>query len=222
MGTTAVMGQAIGTAAACLRRRGSGAQSIQEAATAAAVHEIQQTLLRDDAFLLGLTNEEAHDLARRATCTASEGDASRVSVGQTRDVQPTWGPWAEVAGGAANAWSASRLPAWIELELPETTPVQEIHLTFDSGLQRELLLTPSDALTRRVVRGPQPELVRDYDVLFDGGRIIPVRGNYLRKRVHRLVAPVDVRRLRVEIHATHGAPQARVFEVRVYAAPQPA
>ena len=220
MGTTAVMGQAVGTASARLLRAGGGGRSIQETATPAAVRDIQQTLLRDDAFLLGVTNEDARDLARRATCRASEanedGAAGRVVAGQTRDVATAWGPWAENAGGESNGWTATQLPAWIELEWPTAAPVQEIHLTFDSGLQRELLLTPSDALTSKVVRGPQPELVRDYDVLLDDERVISVRGNYLRKRVHRLVAPIAVNRLRLEVLATHGAPAARVFEVRAY------
>lgn len=220
MGTTAVMGQAVGTASARLLRRGGGEIAIEKAATPEALREIQQDLLRDDAFLLGVTNEDDADLARRAVCRASEESenrpAHRVVAGQVRDVPPGWGPWATDAGGEHNGWTARKLPAWVELEFPAPTPVQEIHLTFDSGLQRELILTPSDTITRKVVRGAQPELVRDYDVLLDGERIITVRGNHLRKRVHRLVNPVEVRRLRLEVHATHGAPGARVFEVRAY------
>ena len=108
------------------------------------------------------------------------------------------------------------LPAWLELQWPETETVEEIHLTFDSGFQRELILSASDAHTAKVIRGPQPELVKDYDLLLDGRAIVSVRNNLLRKRVHRLSAPVSGSRLRLEVLATHGVPEARVFEVRVY------
>ncbi len=94
-------------------------------------------------------------------------------------------------------------------------PIREIHLTFCTGLSRELTLSPSDRLTAKTIRGPQPETVKDYNLVADGRVVLEVRGNYLRKRTHRLPA-LAASRLRLEFLATHGSPRVRLFEVRVY------
>lgn len=218
MGTCSVMGQAIGTATACFAAK--GASAIEEAATPEALRAIQQTLLKDDAFLPGIRNEDSADLARRACCAASSTEggwaASNVLSGVTRELNPVWGSWADPA---PNHWASQSLPAWIDLELPEPAGIAQIHLTFDSGLQRELILTPSDSITAKTIRGAQPELVRDYTIYLDQTPVLSVKGNYLRKRVHTLAAPVTARRVRIEVQATHGAKNARIFEVRLYAKP---
>lgn len=66
----------------------------------------------------------------------------------------------------------------------------EIHVTFDSSFQRELILSASDSTTAKTIRGAQPELVRDYDLLLDDRVVASVTANHLRKRVHRLPQPV--------------------------------
>lgn len=94
--------------------------------------------------------------------------------------------------------------------------IREIHLTFDSGLQRELLLSASDSYTSRVVRGPQPELIKDYDIEVDGRVVLRVEGNYLRKRVHLFNDPLKAQKARIHVRETHGAPTASIFELRLY------
>lgn len=218
MGTCAVMGQAVGTAAACFSKKGT--LCIAEAATRENIRAIQQMLLRDDAFLPGLRNEDTADLARGACCAASSEEigyeASRVLSGITRELDPNWGAWADPL---PNQWRSQTLPAWLDLEMPRAAAIAQIELTFDSGLQRELILTPSDSITAKGIRGPQPELVKDYNVYIDQALALEVRGNYLRKRVHTLAAPVTARRVRIEVLATHGVGNARIFEVRLYSTP---
>jgi hypothetical protein len=181
------------------------------------VAHLQQTLLKDDAFLPGLSDEDPRNLVRGAHVVASsetaDGRACSVSDGVTRELCAHLGPWAD---GAKHRWESAALPAWIEMRWLEMQSISEIHLTFDSGFQRELILSASDAHNRKVIRGPQPELVRDYDLLLDGVSVVSVRGNVLRKRVHRLPASVSARQLRLEIRATHGVDHARVFEIRAY------
>lgn len=210
MATCATMGQAIGTAAALANQLGT--RSLAEHFNPAEVVRLQQRLLRDDAFLPGIWNEDPADLARTATVSASGGEATLVTDGITRELFKPLGPWAD---GAAHRWEAP-LPAWVELAWPEPQKIAEIHVTFDSGLQRELTLSASDSTTRKQVRGPQPELVRDYELLLDGKPVVSVTDNLLRKRVHRLKGPVMASRLRLAVKSTHGAPNARVFEIRAY------
>jgi hypothetical protein len=215
MATCAVMGQAIGTAAALVAPL--GVRAIAEHFDAAEIARLQQRLLRDDAFLPGLRNEDPSDLARAATVTASSetprGAAAQVADGFTREFFSPLGPWAD---GDTHRWESTALPAWIELAWASPQTIDEIHLTFDSGFERELTLSASDSTTSKVIRGPQPELVRNYELLLDGRVIAATTDNHLRKCVHRLASPATAQRLRLAVKSTHGAPAARVFEIRAY------
>ena len=215
MATCAVIGQAVGTAAALAAPLGN--RSFADHFTPAEIARLQQRLLRDDAFLPGLRNEDPTDLARKARVSASNetarGGAAQLIDGFTREFFSSLGPWAD---GAAHCWESVTLPAWIELTWPTPQLVNKVHLTFDSGFERELTLSASDSTTRTIIRGPQPELVRDYELLFDDHPAIRVEDNFLRKRVHRLDHSVRASRLRLLVRATHGVPQARVFEIRAY------
>ncbi len=125
---------------------------------------------------------------------------------------------------------AAGLPAWLELRWPEPVAVREVGLIFDTGLHRFLTLSQADGYTRRMHWGePQPETVRDYRLEVETTAapgtwrtVHTERGNYQRRRVHRLVAAeapalADIRALRLVVTATHGLDHARVCEVRVYA-----
>jgi hypothetical protein len=212
MGTCAVMGQAIGTAAAIL---GDQNQSTI-ASTPSLIQSIQQRLLRDNAYLPGVANRDPHDLARTARVTASsenpDAPAANVVNGFNRTVSAGWGPWADER---ANHWESTSLPATLHLEWPAAKKVRSIHLTFDSGLQRELTLTPSDHITKKLVRGAQPELVKDYRIYADGQLVLSVEDNYLRHRVHHFPA-LECARISIEVRVTRGVTTARVYEVRCY------
>ncbi len=211
MGTCAVMGQAAGTAAAhCFRD-----DCLPGELTAAQVKQIQETLLRDDQYIPGLAAADPEDLARQATIVAkSEAPgcpAAAVTNGVTRAL-----------GEASNQWRSAPgkvLPQWLELRWERPVAVREVHLTFDTGFERPLCLTHSDSFNSRMIRGPQPETVKDYDLkVAEAGQwrtVLKARGNYQRKRVHRVEAE-GVEALRLVVRATQGVPEARVFEVRVY------
>ena len=68
-GTTAVMGQAAGTAAAVAVRHRRPVREIP--ADAALIREVQQILLREDCFLPNAVNEDPLDLARASQASAS-------------------------------------------------------------------------------------------------------------------------------------------------------
>ncbi|WP_261305272.1 FAD-dependent oxidoreductase [Paenibacillus andongensis] len=67
MGTTALVGQAVGTAAAIALRKGLVLADVPSLA----IKDVKQTLLREGCFLLNTTNEDELDLARSAQVTAS-------------------------------------------------------------------------------------------------------------------------------------------------------
>ncbi|MDR1191675.1 MAG: FAD-dependent oxidoreductase [Verrucomicrobiales bacterium] len=210
MATCAVEGQAIGTAAAFAVRDGRTLADLD-------IPALQQQLLKDDAYIPALNNSDPADHARRASVSASSqqdaAPAAAVIDGVARDLIGQWGAWADQR---PHHWASTQLPAWLELDLGAPVTVSEVHLTFDSGFQRELTLSAGDWATTHCVRGPQPETVRDYQLYADGELIVEEHGNWLRKRVHKFPRPLTVGKLRLHITATNGHPHARVFEVRVY------
>jgi hypothetical protein len=212
MATCAVMGQAVGTAAAHCARLNLLPGELQGAALAS----LQQALLRADAYLLGTRNADPCDLARCAAVTASSAqpghEACQIQSGVTRQV-----------GDVSNAWHSMPLaegPAWIALRWPQPQQIGSLQCIFDTGFARQLTLTMSDAANRNVIRGPQPETIADYrlEAEVDGvwRLIADVQGNYQRRRVHAF-EPVTATALRLTATATQGVPEARLFEMRAYA-----
>ncbi len=67
MRTTCLMGQAVGTAAAIAKKYATTPRGIYQRH----IKELQQTLLRDGCYLIGVKNEDPDDLARTATVFAS-------------------------------------------------------------------------------------------------------------------------------------------------------
>jgi hypothetical protein len=212
MATCAVMGQAIGTAGAV-----AACQSLlpgQIVLDAAVLKQLQQTLLRDDQTILACRNEDPADLARsaRATASSEQPDAPAVNVinGVTRAV-----------GKDANEWRSQpiRGSEYVELAWPAAQQIGRVQLVFDTGFGRPLTLSHDDGYTQRMIRGPQPETVRDYEVqVHDAGdwrAVVKIADNYQRRRVHRFQA-VRTNGLRVVVRRTNGEASARVFEIRAY------
>ncbi len=226
MATCAAMGQGVGTAAAHAVKCGMAPANL--AADSTQLRAIQQRLVRDDAYLIGIRNEEAGDLARQARVSASshqpDGPPKNVLSGQTRAVHGTPGAPPERAHPGTHRWmsdAAEGLPAWLLLEWDEPVAVQEVQLVFDTGLHRVLTLTHSDTYARMMRWGEaQPETVSKYAVEGCCGGVwetlVETEGNYQRKRVHTVKATAPLEALRITIHHTNGLDHARIAEVRVY------
>jgi hypothetical protein len=217
MATCSVIGQAAGTAAACCARHGLEPKQLY--ADKARLRELQQTLLRDDQTIKGLANQDARDLARLAKVTAS------TRYGLTRPENVINGLVRDRLGEWENCWAAAMdqaedEPVWIQLTWDEPMPIREVQLTFDTGFQRELTLSASESVTRRMIRGPQPETVRDYAVYGiadDQERaLVEVAGNYQRLRRHRFEPAERVRAIRLYLRSSNGVKIVRVYEVRCY------
>ena len=79
-----------------------------------------------------------------------------------RDIPDKRGDPVEVHQWAAPVSDSN--PAWIELKWTKPQRISQVQLTFDTGFQRELTLTSSDSHNANMIRGPQPETVRDYTI----------------------------------------------------------
>lgn len=226
MGTCGVIGQGVGTAAACAVKHNLEPNVLSS--NTKLVEEIQQQLLRDDAYLVGIHNKDPEDIAQKARITASseqaQGKAVNIISGQTRAVFGKLGATPDRSNPGTHRWMSSPqagLPAWIELRWEHSHTLSEIQLIFDTGMHRMLTMTQLDGFVRKMIWGkPQPETVRDYQIegLVNGKwqRLVDVKGNYQRRCVHKLDNPISVKAIRVSVTATNGLDHTRILEIRIY------
>ena len=114
---------------------------------------------------------------------------------------------------APNAWVADPADPQPELTLtwPEPVVIQRVVLEFDPDwdhpMESVLMTHPEEVV---------PFMVKDFDLLDDKGNVVlEVRDNHS-ARVERLLgSPLSTSKLRLRVHATHGAPAA-VFRLRAF------
>lgn len=210
MGTCAIGGQAVGTAAAMCIRYGCGPRGI-----ASHMEELQQQLLKDDCYLPGYHNTDAGDLALKAAVSASsekrESPCTNVVNGVSREEK-----------GMANLWESDGISPegeTLTLTLKTTEKVSQVRLTFDPNFRYPIKLTLSDRRRAQQRIGVPPELVKDYDVILlkDGTPIAQksVRGNYQRlNAVDFETCLCD--QVRICFLNTNGCKDIMVQEVRIY------
>lgn len=213
MSTCAAVGQAVGTAAAiCLDDKITPAQL---RANPEKVKQLQQTLLRDDQTILGIKNTDPVDLARSAKVTASE------SIADSAPENVISGITIDLPKQNKNRWVASAASKpWIKLEWSSPQKFSQVRFIFEPG-NTALSQTGSDYLLKTMIRGPQPKIVREYQVtavLEDGSEkvLADVKNNYQKLVVNKF-DPVLAKALKVQVSATNGDPNVIIKEIRVEA-----
>ena len=210
MGTCAVGGQAVGTAAALCIKYDCDPRGAQEH-----MRELQQMLLKDDAYIPGIWNEDPKDLARRAKVTATsarEGcPPENVINGISRDED-----------GHRNLWISGKGRTegeMLTLHLADRQPVSEVHLIFDSNFHYPIKITLSRKRQAQQRIGVPPELIRDYTVtLWQGDKKAAkqtVTENVQRKNIVTFPT-TECDRVTVMVHKTNGSNEAHIYEIRVY------
>ena len=210
MGTCAIGGQAAGTAAALCIKYDCLPRDVHDH-----MDELQQTLLKDDCYIPGIRNTDEKDLARTAVVTAS---SAKVGFGPDQVVNGV----SRGEGDARNIWVSdgmSEKGELLSLKLKEAAEVSQVRLTFDSNFNYAIKISMSAKRQGQQRIGVPIELVKDYTVeLYLGGEKVAektVRDNVQRANVVNLDKTL-CDEVRVHVHATNGAEDARVYEVRVY------
>ena len=211
MGTCAVGGQAVGTAAALAIKHGCTVAEVGKEH----ITELQQLLLKNDCFIPGFRNEDPLDLARKATVSAdsetADGKAENVINGISRTTEE-----------GSNCWISKPLkdrPATLTLKLPEEKAISQLRITFDSNLSRSIMPSITRKAMEHQVKTLPLELVKDYDVQFvNQGEVIlekTIRENGQRLNIHNLNNLI-CDEVRITVRSTYGHESARVYEVRLY------
>ena len=138
------------------------------------VGELQQALLKDGCYLLGVKNEDGNDLALSAEASASS-ETPGAAAGNAID------GWNRVVGEDRNAWApdpASTGPQWVRLRLPTVQSFDTVHVTFENESVDCLIQTlvngawktaasVSELEGRRIVRHFPPARSGSLRLLFD-------------------------------------------------------
>ena len=206
----AVGGQAVGTAAALCKKYG-----VKPRELAPHIGELQQMLLKDDAFLPNIPGHDAADAALSAHFSASSaipgGDPAQLIDGTARRLDGVIHGWTSdgIAGGGETltmAWN-------------EPHKLHELRLTFDSDFKYPIRVTMAHNRQVQQRIGVPAELVRDYDatLMKDGKpvRTVSVRDNH--QRLNVLDFPeTECDGVEFRFFATNGAENVTVFEIRAY------
>lgn len=209
MGTCAVGGQAVGTAAALAIHYGCEPKQVGEH-----MDELQQTLLKDDCYIPGFANHDPADLCRSASVSATSWKEGCEPANVINGV-------ARREGGRENAWESRDLKnARLTLTLEAPATVKQLRVTFDPNLTKEIMPSMTRNVRDRQVKGLPLELVKDYrvELLRDGQPVWcrEVSGNGQRLNILDLEQEVLCDTIRITVEATHGYEAARIFEVRAY------
>eukprot|EP01084_Bolivina_argentea_P162124 282168_1 len=218
MKTTSTHGQAVGVAAAyCIKNNILPIQLTNKNINKSVndVWSIQQQLIRDDAYIIGIFNQDNRDHAKKASNISASsvyinqtegwnGNPWNIISGQTRAVGGAKGVYNNNKNGyiaGINRWmsnginSKSQQPEWIILEWNYTiSNLSSIEIIFDTGLHRTLMLSQKQSDQHNQKWGiPQPETVKNYSLqVRDISNLnvwIPIQSidnNYQRRRVHNV------------------------------------
>ena len=183
MATCATLGQAAGTAAIYAIKN-----ACPDVRTAAQkyIHEIQQTLLDDDCYLLHI-QREVPEITRNAKLTASHGDAELLRNGCDRPDDHS-----------SNAWNVS-VGDWAEYEASGDDTFHEVRLIFDSNLKRNHLNMVANYPLKGEVYTPPAELVEAFHIEADGKEIFRTTNNY--QRLVKIQLPAPARKVKLIIDA---------------------
>lgn len=186
--TCCEMGEATGVAAALLKKHGSKPRELYQSY----IGELQQALLKDGCYLIGVKNADPDDLARQCKVSASSALAD---CGAEQVING----WNRAIKDARNAWvpdlKKAKLPQSLELTLPAAAPVNRLHISFQTQLSRA-----TDFLVEAQVQGTWQ-------------KVAELKGNAARRRVLAFPA-VKAEKVRLTFQKVTG--QFGVCEIRLY------
>lgn len=212
MGTCAIGGQAVGTAAALAIKYGCDPKCIGENH----IKELQQTLLKDDCYIPGVKNEDINDLALTSKITASSfthgNNPEKVISGVSRAIDDQSNVW--------ESESFNGKTQWISFDLNGARQISQIRLVFDPDLNKEIMITQTKRRQDTLVKGMPHTLVKDYAVKAYLGQSIvfekQINENCERLSVINIPKAIKADKVIVEVQSAYGIDKARIFEVRLY------
>ncbi len=208
--TCAMMGQAVGTGASMCVKKGLNPRELRSKH----MNELQEQLLRDDAFIPHRPANDKDDLARKAdvlmASSTVSGDVKLLLDGVSRD-----------RGEELHHWEADGVNAELQLEWKKPVVLSKVELKGDTNVHRYLMMhkNPAKNIKRKQILDVPPELIKKAAVE------VRVKGKWqevakVDVNITRLIKtsfePVKTSAIRIKLQDTWGYKNAKLFEVRCY------
>lgn len=209
MATCAIVGQAVGTAAAIAIKK-----QIKPCEILSHITELQQQLLKDDCYIPGVSNEDSLDHARNSTVTASGYYGDYIPDNVINGIARTW-------GSDKNCWKSPITEnPWLQLDFSEKKNLKEVRIYLDSNLSREITISINDEVLARQENHSPSELMKDYTLeLFVDGIVVfkkDLNSEGQRLQVISFDECIECNQLRVTPLSTYGSDDATIYEIRAY------
>lgn len=208
MATCATMGQAVGTAAAiCIARN-----IIPRDVADKYIDQLQEQLLRDDAFIPNRPAKDPDNLAKSAAAIiasgTSGGDVSLLTDGVSRDFEDV-----------VHHWQSDTLPAYLQLEWENKISLDKVEIKTDTNVRRNIMMLKDSRNNDTFTNTIPEELMKSLNIeIRQNGEWVKVASTEENKT--RLVKfqfqKVETSALRINLNETYGADKAKLFEVRCY------
>ncbi len=210
MGTTAVCGQAVGTAAALAVKKQVSPRKVGEY-----INELQQMLLKDDCFVPNFKNDDKNDLCLSAKVTATSEktgfEAENIINGVARTV-----------GDSSNMYCSNGISQdgeGLTLDFGKTVNLNELHIKFDSNLSQEIEISMDEWVVSRQEKGLPSTLVKDYKVeLMKNGEAVKTieKADNIFRFNKIALDNTECDSVKITCYSTYGNEDIRIFEVRAY------
>lgn len=208
MGTCATMGQAVGTAAAlCVQKKITPRELRNNH-----ISELQEQLLRDDAFIPELPARDMTELAKTADkITASStlsGDVQLLIDGVSRD-----------ENGEAHHWQSKGLNAEVVFEWNNPISFSSIELKCDTNVKKNIMMLKNTRENEAYTTKIPMELLKSLELFVLVGDEWVKKGS-LDENQRRLIKfsfeKVKSKAFKLKLKETYGAQNIKLFEVRCY------
>ncbi|TNJ42399.1 FAD-dependent oxidoreductase [Tamlana fucoidanivorans] len=209
MATCALQGQAVGTAASiCNKNRILPREVAQKH-----INALQEQLLRDDAFIPNRPAKDPLDLARQASLifasTTTTGDVKNLTNGMSRDIDST-----------INHWQSEGLGAHVQLEWETPVNLTKVELKCDTNVKRNIMMRKDSKNDDLYGNSVPKEMLKSLQLQ---GRVDGAWVNLgeISENKTRLIKfsfnSTKVSAIKINMTATYGAKNVKLFEVRCYA-----
>ncbi len=210
MATGGILGQAAGTAVSIALRENMMPKDVVKH-----IHELQQTLIRDDCYLPHIPVEDKEDLISNGDweITASSQQVLKLNGDFSRRVKDTQYGWISE--------KISPEGEWIQLNSQTPCTASQILLRFDPNFSKTNFVTQSKRVQARQDKDMPLELVKSYELTLSlQGNVVKtltVEDNFQRVMCHALEHSLSFDCVKVTVKENYGDDFARIFDLRAYA-----
>lgn len=210
MGTCAIGGQAVGTAAAMCIKNACLPKNILNH-----INELQQVLLKDDCYIPNISNCDELDLARNAKITTSSEKKSFEGANVINGIsRPT--------NKYSNLWVSdgiSQNGETLSFEFDDAVNISQVRIIFDTNFNYSIKQTQNTKRQNQQRIGIPPELVKNYTIkLLKNDTCVCEKAVFdNHQRLNIVTFPfVSCDKIIITLTDTNGCEDIHVFEVRIY------